>query len=339
MFSETNSWQSIPERWTELLVVELLVIAGISLLSILSGKFNVVLPWHTHRALRFSFSILSGLLIFIVLAIIFAFVYLNLKPDSSGLASFWLENREIAAKLIIIGFVLMVTYTLVDFWMYTYNQYSSGKIASVKLESDQKDLQFQALQSQLSPHFLFNSLNTISSLLYKDIRITEDFIRKLTQIYQYVLKTENRNLVALKEELDAIDAYFFMQKIKYGNSVEMNITIAPDLMDTFIPPLTLQMLVENALKHNYIHPEKVLKTEIYNDRNDFIVVRNNLVPKPELLKIGNNLLDRPDKTNSFTIGLNNIRNRYSFFTSGTVEIRIDHWYCVRLPVIRQNHGK
>jgi len=338
-YTETNTWPSLTEKWPDLLVAEILVFAGISLISLILKKLNIILPWHSSRAVRFLFTILSGLMVFFLLSICFTFFYLKSKTDTINFTSFWSENWEVAAKLGIIALVLMLTFALVDFWMFTYNQFTAGKISLIKLESNQKKLQFQALQSQLSPHFLFNSLNTISSLLYKDIKITEDFIHKLTQLYQYVLKTENRNLVTLREETSAVNAYFFMEKIKYGDSVELSIEIAPNLFNTYIPPLTLQMLVENVLKHNFINPDKVLKTEIFNEDEEFIVVRNNIIAKPELLKIGNNLLDRPDKRISFTIGLNNISDRYSFFTHKNIEIKISQWYSVRLPVIMQNHGK
>jgi two-component system, LytTR family, sensor kinase len=339
-FTETNTWPSIASYWRDMLAVEILfLIGGLAILKLVR-IFNKVFPWNSNRTLRFMIEFCSGIALYILLGIIFIYAYLlqELKPDDG--IGFWAQYWEPVAKSGIIAFVLMLVYVLIDFWAYSYNQYSTVQIESVKIEGDQKRLQFEALKSQLSPHFLFNSLNTISSLLYKDLKSAEEYIRKLTSLYQYVLKTENLNLVMLGEEINAIHAYFFLQKIKYGNSIELSVNISPELFNTLIPPLTLQMLVENSLKHNFIGSENILKTKILNEGLSVIVVKNNIIAKPELLKIGNNLYDRPVQEGSHRIGIENIRKRYEFFANKSIEISVDQHYSVKLPVIKKsNHAK
>jgi len=190
------------------------------------------------------------------------------------------------------------------------------------------------LKSQLSPHFLFNALNTISSLLYKDIHTSEDYIRKLAKTYQYILKTDKRKLVELEEELNMVKAFYYMQKTKYEDCLDLELNIHPALSKTFIPPLTIQMLVENALKHNKICNEKTLKIEIYDEGQKFIVVRNNIIQKPELLEIGNNLIERPQNNMSHKIGLKNIRQRYKYLADKKIDVVFDEYFTVKLPVIR-----
>jgi two-component system, LytTR family, sensor kinase len=98
----------------------------------------------------------------------------------------------------------------------------------------------------------------------------------------------------------------------------------------------LQMLVENAFKHNLLNEKKQLKIEIFDEQKKFIVVRNNFIRKPELLKIGNNLIDRPQNENSHKIGLKNIRKRYQYFADKNIEITCDDFFTVKLPVINNN---
>jgi sensor histidine kinase YesM len=224
----------------------------------------------------------------------------------------------------------------VNFSVFSFNQYAHVQLQTIKLERTQLNLQFEALKSQLSPHFLFNGLNTISSLIYKDIRLTERFIRQLAGTYRYILRTGELKLVAVEQETIMAENYFFMQKTRFGDSISLEINLDDKLKTSLIPPLTLQMLIENALKHNQIREENNLKLTIKNIDHKFIIVENNILPKPELLKIGNNLVDRPKQIKSHKIGLANIRSRYAYFTNRPVDIVINQKFTVKLPVI-QNH--
>lgn len=213
------------------------------------------------------------------------------------------------------------------------------QIETIRLERNQLNLQFEALKSQLSPHFLFNALNTISSLIYKDIRQADKFIRRLAATYRYILKTDDRKLVKLSDEVEMIKSYFFMQEIRYENCFNVVIELSNETLETFIPPLTLQMLAENALKHNSMSEEKPLLISIQQNNSNQIEVSNNIIEKPELVKIGNNLLDRPKENVSHKIGIKNIKKRYDYFTFKKVDIVIDKNFTVKLPIIHQSIEK
>ncbi len=165
--------------------------------------------------------------------------------------------------------------------------------------------QFEALKSQVNPHFLFNSLNVLSSLVYKDQDMAAAFIKQMSNVYRYVLEMKNKELVPLEQELEALESYLFLAKIRFGES--LNVVI--DLPDKHrqIAPLTLQMLVENAIKHNTISTKKPLRIDI-GIKEDFIFVRNNLQRKmtAEI---------------STGIGLPNIRDRYRHLSDKAVEIK------------------
>ncbi|NOX47377.1 MAG: hypothetical protein GXO89_10410, partial [Chlorobi bacterium] len=270
------------------------------------------------------------------LALIFVYGYVEQIVPVEENNSFWAEYWDGAVKFIIVTVVIIYIYSLVNFSVFSYNQYAYVQIEKLEMERNQVKLQFDALKSQLSPHFLFNALNTISSLLYKDIHTSEDYIRKLAKTYQYILKTDKRKLVKLSEELSMVRAFYFMQKIKYEDCLEMELNIPPALSETLVPPLTIQMLVENALKHNRICNEQILKIEIFNEGLEYILVKNNVIKKPELIEIGNNLVERPHNQKSHKIGLKNIRQRYKHLANKDIEVVFDESFTVKLPTISLN---
>jgi len=145
--------------------------------------------------------------------------------------------------------------------------------------------------------------------------------------------------VKLSEEVEMLKSYFYMQKIRYEDCFNTNIDLADETLETFIPPLTLQMLAENALKHNAISEGKPLQISIKQNNSNQIEVSNNIIEKPELVKIGNNLLDRPKENGSYKIGIKNIKKRYDYFTFKKVDIVIDHNFTVKLPLIQQSIEK
>lgn len=326
MFSET---------WIEFVIVVVLANLGGIVLYLTSKKLNHYIPWNKNRSLRFLVETLSGLLIFLVLGWLFFNFYIKQMMPSEEFIGFWDKYWDGALKFAILITVFVYIVSLINFSVFSYNQYAIGQIESLRLERDQRHLQFEALKSQLSPHFLFNALNTISSLMYKDVKTSENFIRKLAGTYQYILTTDNRKLVSLEEEVKMVEAYFYMQKIKFGDCVQFEQSLSPTLFKTLIPPLTLQMLAENALKHNRICDETILKIKISNDGEKSIIVQNNISQKPELLKIGNNLVDRPKKNTSHKIGLKNIRKRYLYFSNKDIEVKQDEYFTIKLPIIKQ----
>jgi len=333
-YSETGSWPIIVDYWQHFVVVILGVNLGGIILFIINKHLNQKIPWNKNQSIRFLIETLSGLLVFGILALIFIYGYIGLIIPTEEISMFWTNYWDGVVKFGILTLVIIYIIALVNFSIFSYNQYAFFQIETIRVEQNQLKLQFEALKSQLSPHFLFNALNTISSLIYKDTNISEEFIRKLSSTYKYILKTDDFKLVKLEEELEMVKSYFFMQKIKYESCIDLEISLSPILSNTFIPPLTLQMLVENALKHNLICDESVLKIEIFDENLKHIVVQNNFIQKPELLKIGNNLVDRPGNGDSHKIGLKNIQSRYNYFSGKDIEIKFDSKFIVKLPIIK-----
>ena len=336
-YSETNTWPLLDAHWMDYLIVLVLGNAGGGAVYLLSIQINKYFPWNKRRPLRFIADVFSGLVIFLLLSLVFVNFYLEFVIPVEDFFTFWEEYWDGAVKLGILLFVLLYVYSLVSFSVYSYNHYAYSQIEMVRIEKDQLNLQFEALKSQLNPHFLFNALNTILSLIYRDIMVSEEFIRKLADTYNYILKTDDRKLIELSEEISMAESYYFMQQIKYEDFINLKISVSEDLMNTLIPPLTIQMLLENAFKHNLISEKEKLDIEIFNEDEKYLVVKNNFLKKPELLKIGNNLVERPENGNSHKLGLENIRKRYKYFGNKDIEVNFDEYFTVKLPVINKSN--
>jgi LytS/YehU family sensor histidine kinase len=202
------------------------------------------------------------------------------------------------------------------------------KLAEIKAEEFKKlsiEAQFESLRNQISPHFLFNCLNALSNLVYKDANTSSHFIAQLSNVYRYLLSSQQLKIVSLQEELDFIDSYLFLIKIRFGENIAIVKDIATDVEKFHIAPATLQMLIENAIKHNVVSGKAPLTIHIIS-RNGFITVTNNLQEK----KV---------KEPSAYVGLKNIARRYEFLSSKPVEItKTDHDFIVKVPLVQLEYS-
>jgi sensor histidine kinase YesM len=275
--------------------------------------------WKKSIVLRFIIQLFLNFIFAIGLIVIFLSLFgeIILKIGISTLIT---QHTETTIRVIILAFVTLFVYTIIDFALYSYNQYSVVQIESVKLSREQLELQFDALKSQLSPHFLFNNLNTIYALVHQDFSKTEHYIRMLAQTYQYILNTHSKKTTSIKEEIHFVEAYKYLLEIRFGNALDIDIKLSAEALKCSIPPLSLQILIENAVKHNSFDEDKPLKIEILNDY-DYIIVRNNLSQaKP--------------KTDSLKIGLENLRKRYSYLTEKNVHTIVNNYFIVRVPILK-----
>lgn len=182
--------------------------------------------------------------------------------------------------------------------------------------------QYESLKNQVNPHFLFNTLNALMSLVYSDQQKAVDFIRKFADVFRYALDHQFDQVVQLTTELKFIKSFIYLNKTRFGNNLHVHIVGMENVsLDHVIPPLTLQMLLENALKHNVVSNEENLTINIVIGNNQ-IVFSNNLNPKPS-------------EGDSSGVGLNNIHSRYTFLTDNKIRvIKSDEKYEVRLPQLK-----
>lgn len=278
---------------------------------------NKFFPYHNKTGNRLFMGLLVHFTISLSLIICCFYLY---RLSFYDVAQFFEEYNAIFIKLGIILLVLMIVFEVIYFALYSYYSYSKLQIETVKQERKQIELQLKALKSQLSPHFLFNCLNTISSLVYIDEKRAEIFIRKLAKMYNFTLKSYHQKLITVQEEINFVNAYVFLLQTRFQNKFTCSIFIDDDFLTTKIPPLTLQMLVENAVKHNQLSIDKPLNINIKSTNKEII--------------IENNITKIPKSVTSFNIGLKNINERYLLLVNKAISILKEENFIVKLPLIR-----
>ncbi|MEM1003145.1 MAG: histidine kinase [Bacteroidota bacterium] len=190
--------------------------------------------------------------------------------------------------------------------VYYYREVQKNKVKEQKVIAGTASAKFDALKNQLDPHFLFNSLNVLTSLIDENPNSAQKFTTSLSKVYRYVLEQKNKELVTVNEELNFARTYMSLLKMRFEDSIIFDIPDAASNPESKVVPLSLQLLLENAVKHNMVTSSKPLHIKIYEE-GDFLVVMNNLQPKQIVKK-------------SSGVGLNNIKERYKLLTQKKVMI-------------------
>jgi two-component system, LytTR family, sensor kinase len=189
-----------------------------------------------------------------------------------------------------------------------------------RLKRESLSAQLNALKTQVNPHFLFNNLNTLSSLIPENPKHAEKFVLQLSKVYRHILDVKDAKSILLKEELSVLEAYYFLLRTRFGSNLEVNINIPCEKLDKKIVPLSLQLLMENAIKHNIVSEAKPLRIDIYSE-NGNLVMENNLQIKNQI-------------SESTGIGLDNIRNRYKLLGDKQVKVaETEKNFTVSIPLI------
>ena len=253
----------------------------------------------------------------------FIFVYAIVVHYSlDWLIGICFSMQEVDAQLALYVGILM---TLAGGFFYEANHYYYElRSAIIEKESYKREMlrsELQGLKSQVNPHFLFNSLNTLNYLIPKDPKNAVRFVQKLSNTYRYILEMQDRELIAIQEELTFLEAYLFLLKERFEDNLQVTIDIPEQYLNDQILPLSLQMLFENALKHNEISTANPLHIKLFVENNR-LVVRNNLQLKKQI-------------QDSTKVGLENIKNRYHFFTAEKVAIKeTEVSFTVYLPMLK-----
>ena len=222
---------------------------------------------------------------------------------------------------IILGVLISIIILSVEISSQFFGNWKRSLLEIEKYKTESLQAQLQNLKNQLNPHFLFNNLSVLSSLVYKDQDKAVDFINQLSKVYRYLLDNRNSELVTLDTELTFIQSYTYLLQIRFDKNIIFEIDIAKEKMNLLLPPLSLQMLIENAIKHN----------EVSNDLPLTIRIKIN----DDLLEVSNNLQLRTTNEVSSKTGLQNIMDRYKFFTTqAVVIIETKEVFSVKIPLLR-----
>jgi len=204
---------------------------------------------------------------------------------------------------------------------YFFGKYRDHAVEIEQVKSQQLKSELNVLKNQISPHFLFNSLNTLVTLIHENQDQAANFTEKLSQVYRYILQYKDKEIIKLKTEMDFIDAYNYLLKMRFESCLEINTRINPEDLEKYVAPLTVQMLIENAVKHNVVSLSSPLGIDVYVENGSSLIVRNNLQRKTEGVK-------------SLKTGLENIRQRYKYLSDKEVDvIETREHFMVALPLI------
>lgn len=227
-----------------------------------------------------------------------------------------------AINYYVFSLVVTLVISLVFHAVYFYKALTEKKVTEQQIVAKTETAKYESLKSQIDPHFLFNSLNVLTSLIGENPKQAEKFTTKLSKVYRYVLEQKSKDLVELDEELLFAKTYMELLKMRFENAVTFEIPEKASNPNLKIAPLSLQLLLENTIKHNVVTEENPLKVIITED-NGFLTVSNNFNPKVILEK-------------STKVGLNNIVERYALLTLKKVLIEKNaNLFTVKIPLLTQ----
>jgi len=246
----------------------------------------------------------------------------NTKFNTGGFIRL-LDEVVIAIYFIVMSLLLVFAdlgVQLLDKW-----RLSQAEIERFKKEN--METRFEMLRLQINPHFLFNSLNTLSSLIYQNQDTASDYVKEMSQVYRYILDKRKSEIVKLSEEMAFTRSYIYMLGLRFDEKIKFTLNIDQGYDNKVVVPLTLQILIENAVKHNIVSQKKPLTIEIFTRPDNTLTVRNNLQPKA-------------DSSYSSGIGLDNIKSRLGFLTDRKMIIeKTDAYFSVSVPLLDVSDDK
>lgn len=257
---------------------------------------------------------LGSLLLIIVLSPILSGLYILIIPEKIP------QNIFISITFVKHAVLLLIT-LLFSFLMIMWKKQQIMTEQNSKLLLENIQSRYDVLKSQLDPHFLFNSLNTLNGLIGNDDKKAHEYVEQLSEVFRYSI--QNKSIIKLSEELNFVESYSYLMKIRYGEALKVYIHIDNKYLDDYILPCGLQLLFENAVKHNVISNKYPLTITIETTDEDIVRVKNNLQPKKGQTESG--------------VGLVNLKERYRLMF-GKKEINIIHddiSFIVEIPLIKE----
>ena len=217
-------------------------------------------------------------------------------------------------------FLLSIVLNLIYFGTIYFFNWKKDLVKLANMQREQAIVKYDALKNQLNPHFLFNALTSLNSLIFENQQLASDFLQQLSKVYRYVLQNKEKETVSLSTELDFISHYIFLLKTRFGNGIEFQIGLPEKVKEKEIVPVTLQILIENAMKHNVVSNEAPLRISISID--------------DKYLDIVNSVNKKTQVESSNKQGLENLRSLYQYLTDKSIEIvETDSLFQVRIPLI------
>lgn len=222
------------------------------------------------------------------------------------------------------GSIIFVPVFSIYFSLHFLRHWRKSELENERYHKENIRSQLDSLKNHLDPHFLFNNLNILASLIDKNKEASKEFVHKFAEVYRSILKSKAEDLVMVSEEMDFIQAYIYLIKTRFEENIRFYIDVSANARNKMLPPLTIQMLMENAIKHNIITETQPLEITIKDDSDYLTVV---------------NTLNKSKEESSSGTGISNIRMRYAHFTNKSVDVVEGNGkFEVRIPLLQIEHS-
>lgn len=277
---------------------------------------NIKFPWVGNAGKRIVIELLSSM-IYSAVVIYCSMLFFNQFVCPLPVAS----KEAFMATAMIIGVMVSFILLTVEIGSQFFSNWKASLIEIEHHKTEVVQAQLQNLKNQINPHFLFNNMSVLSSLVYKDQDKAVDFINQLSKVYRYLLDNKDKELVSLEDELTFIRSYTYLLQIRFDTNIQFDIQVENNVLQKLVPPMAIQILVENVIKHNEISEALPLTVSIKN--------------RGDVLEVTNNLQLRTNTEPSSKTGLKNIKDRYHYFTSEPVEIiESTNAFVVKIPLLK-----
>ncbi len=242
-------------------------------------------------------------------------------------ASLFPDGLQFTTRALILGIFMSVCINAIYIGFQFFGNWRASQTETEQLKRQSAESRYEALRNQVNPHFLFNSLNTLLTLIEENPRTAMQFTEKLASVYRSILQLKDRDFISVRDELEAVAGYIYLLEHRFGDKLHVEIDVPVEYEDCEIAPLTLQMLVENAVKHNVVSREHHLHITIRVVDGERLLVSNNRLPRRST---------RESARNSTRVGLQNIRDRYEFLNGSGVEVTAEEReFTVSIPLLRK----
>ncbi|MFD2573167.1 sensor histidine kinase [Spirosoma soli] len=299
-----------------------------------------LMPWEKKPMLRFITQFFA--LVFdsvLTIGVLIWLLILLEDPNYQFTETDWLSIRQ----TVVFGSLMALFLNAIHTGAYFFGRWQASMLEAERLKRESVEARYEALKSQLDPHFLFNNLNTLTAIVEESPRQAVDFIENLSLVYRYILQKRNQTLVTLDEELDLANAYLYLLEKRFGDNIRAEITIPAKYRSWRLPPMTLQLLLENAVKHNIVNSSRPLHIRLtVNDPGELIVV-NNRQKRLAMQTAVHADINLPPADDSHTtappsspsgVGLRNIQNRYRLLgQQPPLVTETDQYFTVQLALL------
>ncbi|MGL4630735.1 MAG: sensor histidine kinase [Leadbetterella sp.] len=275
---------------------------------------TIILHLNNNQSLAIWKRLLASFLIYLICTFLFILLHI-------GILNFTEPQRAIKASYLFRNLFIMIISVLVTNFLNANRQKQELTLQNKSLEAENLKAQLNSLQQQLNPHFLFNSLNSLQSLMRENVEKSQIFVQNLSTVLRYSLDFQKRELVSIYQELQLLEAYLYLLKVRFGDKLTLKFERI-EFANGSVPPLALQLLIENAVNHNEISTQKPMTIRIiYNSESSTLSVINKYNPKKQSISKSG-------------LGLHNLNNRYELLSKKNIEITQDECeFKVVIPVL------